>query len=200
MEPLGGEGTWKGTRYTIDSSAFMNGGSMVEGKYTLTISSEDAAGNINSNRFNENKLEVNFVLDGTAPTVSVSGIEVGDSLQESSHDVTIFFDDDSGIQRVEIYLNGEIVKVLEGVELATAGGQATVTVNESSDDQQIYAVVYDMAGNNFTTDPVTFYINSNILSQYFHNKPLFFGSIGGVVLVVLGVLLLLKKKKHKVSE
>ena len=69
----GTETSWKKYDYKIFDSNFTQ-----EGVYDITISSEDEAGNLNSNhteRVKEYSKNISFVLDQTAPSITISGVE-----------------------------------------------------------------------------------------------------------------------------
>lgn len=199
VEKLERNGEWKQYIYTIYESAFLSNEELTEGDYVVTLTSMDTAGNANSNRTNTNELPMLFTIDTTEPVVSLTGILEGDTIRESSRDITVYFSDSSDVNRVEIYLNGEVVKVLEGEELAAANGSYTITANESSEDQEVYAIVTDAAGNQTVTESLHFYLNSSTLQQFFHNTPLVIG-VGVGLLALFALIFFLVFKRRKKDE
>jgi len=203
----GSEESWKRYTYTISADAFMDGDALKQGKYEMSFYSEDTAGNKNSNETNvdleANTCELSFTLDNTAPVVEIVNLEDDQTIEYESYDVTIRFSDGYALKKVEIWLDGELYKTLEGEELASANGEYVLTIPEMVDEREINVHAVDVAGNEYTTDTLHFFINSNWFLRFYHNKPLFFGSIGGGVILIGLIVLLIKKmknaKKAKVS-
>lgn len=50
----------------------------------------------------------------------------------------------------------------------------------------------DAAGNETIEEFTDFYVTTNLFIRYFNNKPLFYGSIGGVAAVALAAVFLTK--------
>ena len=97
---------------------------------------------------------------------------------------------------MEIYLNGEQVKVLEGEELAACNGSYTITAEESGEDQEVYAIVTDAAGNQITTESLNFYLNSSAFSQFFHNTPLVIGTVVVLLLLMMILFFIFKRRTN----
>ena len=97
---------------------------------------------------------------------------------------------------VELYLDGELVHTYTADELQIVDGQLTITVDSKNDYQNVKIIAYDAAGN--PTDPVEYnvLVTSNWFIQFFANKPLFFGSIAALV-VVIGLIIFLIAKRRK---
>ena len=77
---------WKTYTYKIGRHNFQK-----EGNYTVTLSSKDRAENRGNNKIKGE--EINFVVDQTAPTVVVTGIENHGKYKESSKKMTIYTED-----------------------------------------------------------------------------------------------------------
>lgn len=199
-------GGWQQYLYTILEAAFLDDkGEPIQGKYEITILSEDEAGNENSNRTNVqgNAMAVSYTIDkeGATGYIDVSGLKEGkDSITAAQTEITVHWEDNNGMSKVEIYVNGKLFKTLEGEELAAANGSYTFTLEESQDVQSIYAVLTDVAGNETRLEEVSFYLNSSTFQQFLHNKPLFYGSLAALLAAAALIIILIIKKRKKDQE
>ena len=82
----GTEESWKQYVYTIPGRNFTE-----EGTYILTIYSEDRAENVSDNQTKGKKIE--FVMDRTAPSILLSGLEDGGQYRENSRKITLDIQD-----------------------------------------------------------------------------------------------------------
>lgn len=199
-------GGWQQYLYTILEAAFLDDkGEPIQGKYEITILSEDEAGNENSNRTNVqgNAMAVSYTIDkeGATGYIDVSGLKEGkDSITAAQTEITVHWEDNNGMSKVEIYVNGKLFKTLEGEELAAANGSYTFTLEESQDVQSVYAVLTDVAGNETRLEEVSFYLNSSAFQQFLHNKPLFYGSLAVLLAAAAFIIILIIKKRKKDQE
>ena len=203
------DGAWKQYTYDIKDSAFLDAnGNLIQGDYVITIYSEDEAGNKNSSRTNDeaNKLNMEFIMDNEPASgyITIEGLsENNRRIQAAETGYTIYWEDNNAVSRIDIYLNGELVKTLEGEELAEANGQYTLNIQEANYEQSVYAVITDAAGNTRTLDEVTFFLNSSAFQQFLHNTGLLIGVIVGVVVVIALIIFLIARRKksgEKTSE
>lgn len=58
----------------------------------------------------------------------------------------------------------------------------------------------DSAGNESIEEINDFYVTTNIFVRYYNNKPLFFGSIAGVIVVVGLIVFLVVFKRRKKED
>lgn len=196
-EKSGVQGSWKGVVYTINSSVFQSEGKLIEGSYTIVFDSEDKAGNLNSNRDNEVNVPVSFVLDETPPSLQINGIDEP-RINADSIDATVLFQDGTAIARFEIYLNGELVRVIEGEELEQLTDSFIETIEKSNDWRVLRVKAIDVAGNESEIESIRFLVTTNALRLFVANPWL----VGGAVALIaggttLGVVLGKKKKKDQ---
>lgn len=189
VEEEGGDGQWKVYTYTIKASCFEE-----EGQYSINIYSEDRAQNTSTNQVKEKSIE--FIVDKTAPSVSIANLEDRGRYRENVHEFTLSVKDNMLLSYVELYLDGELVRTYTGDELTVEDGVLTIPVDSKNAYQTVKIIAYDAAGN--PTDPVEYQVlvTSNWWIQFYMNKPLFFGCIAGIV-VIAGVIIILVAKRRK---
>ncbi len=181
VQESGNEATWKSYTYTIGRENFET-----EGAYTVTISSEDRATNKMNNKMTSKDIE--FVIDKTAPSVVVTGVENGAQYNADSRNVTIDAQDNIRMDKVFAYINGnERVQEFDIEQLEDSNGLINIPLEGSNDWQTIRVVSQDAAGNRAETDEIRFLITSNVFYQWYRNTPVFYGTVGGVSLAGLGV-------------
>ena len=203
---VGGEGSWEKYTYTISKDLFE-----AEGEYTVVVSSKDKAEN---DAFSDVKdASVKFVVDRTAPVVTVTGLEEGGRYQTEKQVVTLIPADDGGaLKSIRVTFvdddGKEISEILNlsGEDFAKAleegKGQLTFEVPEGlyqnvrivCDDQADFGdeenVIYDATIQNVSVATSAFLI-------FWANKPLRWGSIGGAIGLAAGAGALIGIKKRK---
>ena len=152
--------------------------------YRISIYSEDRARNTSDN--NTKGKELGFAVDRTSPWIQIPGLEEGAQYRERSHRALVDVQDNLCLQRVQIVLNGE-KRVYEAGELAELEGKLPLLAKSSPHWQELEVTAWDGAGNVRKTEALRFLVTPNILVPFFLNKPLFYGSLGG--LIVLGAAL-----------
>ena len=131
---------WHSISYAISKNNFSK-----DGIYSVAVYSEDKATNKQSNQSKD--AEIEFLLDATAPSVVVSGIESDGVYEESEHDFSVNATDTIGLTGLSIYLDNEELAYFTGSELLKNGGTEIVTIPGKDDYQQVYVICTDVAGN-----------------------------------------------------
>ena len=188
VEVTGGNGQWSVYKYTIKKALFTD-----DGRYSLSIYSKDAAGNINENIDETKKAEISFGIDKTNPVIVPIDFESGKQYAVDVKDVVIEIKDNLVLENVKIYLNGE------EIEYTVDGESYKFSIPKSNSKQDVKIVTTDAAGNEEIVEVNDFLVNTNIFVRWFNNTPLFVGSIIGVVVLALGITIFLvffKKKKE----
>lgn len=202
----GGNGTWMQYTYSVNKELFDK-----EGEYKLHVSSKDEAAN---DAFSDVKgASVEFVVDRTAPVVTLSGLADDGRYQTDKQVVTLIPTDDGGALKSLIVNmvddDGKVLKELVNLEgedfitaLETNGGMITFEIEEGlyqnvqiicadcATDENGETNVLDMTVTNVS-------VSSNIFLIFWANTALRWGTfIGlGLVLIALVVFLVIKKKK-----
>ncbi len=196
-------GTWYKYTYSLNKELFAN-----ESEYNIVISSKDKA---NNDAFSDVKdVAVKFVVDRTAPIVTVAGLKVDGRYQVEKQTVTLVPSDDGGSLKSLIVRtldeDGNVIKELinlsgDALLEAMAAGNITFELNEGL-YQNVQIICEDYAGNIIGAQENEVYSNVSISSSAFMifwaNKPLRWGVIGGgvglIALIIVAIVLKNKKK------
>lgn len=194
----GSDVSWKEYQYTIDKKNFEE-----EGHYTVTIDSEDRATNVQNNKVKDSDIE--FVIDKTAPSVVITGVENGEQYRADSRDMTVNVADNMAMGTVDVYRGDGITpdKSYKASEIERTGGALTYTIGNADEFQDVRAVARDAAGNEAETEGISVLVTSNLLIQYVNNTPLLVGSIIVILLIAGGAcwyFLIFKKKKNEQAK
>lgn len=195
-------GSWYKYSYVLNKALFDG-----ESEYSIVVSSKDKATN---EAFSDVKdLTVKFVVDRTAPIVTVAGLKTNGRYQVDKLVVTLAPTDDGGALKSLIVRtvdeNGKLIKELinlSGDELseAIANGNITFELGEGL-YQNVQIICEDYAGNISGAETDEIYSNVSVSSSAFMifwaNKPLRWGSIAGVVLLTSAIVFIIIFKKRK---
>jgi hypothetical protein len=182
----GGNGQWSQYKYVIKKDLFAG-----DGKYTVALYSEDAAGNINENIDEKKQAEISFGIDKTAPVIVPIDIESGEQYPLETKAVTVSVKDNLVLDGATFYLNGEKVEHKEN------GENFTFTIQSSNSKQNVKIVAVDAAGNQLTKEVRDILVSTNPIVRWYNNTPLFAGSIGGIggLAIALTAFVLYRKQK-----
>lgn len=131
---------WHSISYTVNASNFKK-----DGMYSVTVFSEDKATNKQSNQSKD--AEVKFLMDATAPSVVVSGLEDEGVYEEASHDFSVNAADTMGVEKMSVLLNGDKLGEYSAKELSENGGTVVLTIPSKDDYQKVEIICSDIAGN-----------------------------------------------------
>lgn len=191
VEVTGGNGQWSVYKYTVKKALFAD-----DGRYSISIYSKDAAGNVNENIDETKEAEISFGIDKTNPVIVPIDFESGVQYAVDMKTVSVEIKDNLVLEGVKIYLNGE------EIEYKVDGETYTFDIPKSNSKQDVKIVAVDAAGNEQPVEVNDFLVNTNIFVRWYNNTPLFVGSIIGVVVLALGITIFLVffKKKKKEDE
>lgn len=209
--------SWSKYTYNIKPNNFAN-----DGKYTIRISSKDAS-SITSQTVDYDVCSATFRVDSTPADIisvnystEVEKMLIGDTASAKTDKLTVNFtvEDLIRLEKVEVYINDILDKTYTyGKDFDDAktfdGGQFVVN-DGGAKTQTFRIVVTDKAGNVIDTSNkdefkpgYVFFdqlvVSQNTFAQFYANKVLFFGAIGGVALVA-GIIIFGVVKKHKKDD
>ncbi len=168
------EASWKMYEYHIGKENFKK-----EGSYVVSIYSEDLAQNKSSNKAKGDELA--FVIDKTAPTIVVGGIEDNGQYMDAKRNVTVDTQDNILLDNVEVYVGDVNQASANQEQLVESNGQVSLAIDGANKSQELYVVAKDAAGNMAVSDSIRFLITKNLFVQWYSNIPLCVGSSTAVV-------------------
>ncbi len=190
VEVSGGNGQWSVYTYTIKKSLFAG-----DGKYSISVYSRDAAGNINENIDETKKAEISFGVDKTAPVIVPADLESGKQYAVDVKKVFVEIKDNLVLESAKIYLNGQ------EIDYTVEGETYIFEIPESNSLQNVKIVAVDAAGNAYSAEIEDILVSSNVFVRWYNNTPLFVGTIAGAVVLIAAIIVLIlimrKKKQEK---
>lgn len=202
----GGNGQWFRYTYTIFAKNFAT-----DGVYSLTIESDDKAGNAAKNDQDTKDKAINFGVDSTLPIINIENLESKTTYALDNMTVKMSVKDNLKLTKVIVEFDGKEYKTWSAEELEAIiqnGGNFSFDIfGDSTNAHNLVVYAIDAAGNgekiSDTELPANaekveeFYVTTNLWVRYYTNKPLFFGSIAGVIVFAgLIVSLVVYKKKR----
>lgn len=208
------DGEWYKRTYALDKKLFEE-----EGEYSVVVESTDKA---NTMAYSDVKgLKISFVVDQTKPVLTISGIQNNGRYQVKEQTVTVIPTDDGGrlnsLKAVVLDKHGKAIKDEKGKDISVRfemmgeellkyleehEGKVTFTVPEGLENQ-VQVVCDDCAMNSAgTTNTFDETFEKVTVSQskvviFYANKPLFYGSIAGLLAVTGGGLFFILRKKKE---
>lgn len=209
IQVVGGNGRWYHYTYTIMAKNFKE-----DGVYSITVESQDKAGNGAKNDQDTKNASIKFGVDSTLPIINIENLESKKTYVLENMTVKINVKDNLKLRKVIVELDGTEYKVWTGEELDEIiknGGNFTFEISgDSKDSHNLVVYAIDEAGNgekiSDTKLPANveevkdFYVTENIWIVFYTNKPLFFGSIAGVIVLAGFIVFLIVYKKKKNEE
>lgn len=182
----GGSGLWSRYRYTINKALFTD-----DGRYSISVYTVDAAGNINENIDETKKAEISFGVDKTNPVIVPIDFESGVQYPVEVKTVSLEIKDNLVLDSVKIYLNDV------EVQYENSGETYTFDIPEMNEKQNVRIVAVDAAGNAYELPVENFLVSTNVFVRWFNNTPLFVGSLVGVALIAGAIVFLVGSKRTK---
>lgn len=216
-----GESGWYQYEYTIAKENFAE-----DGVYKITLTSAYAADDSDRNESTsvpENSMDaagnqilntMDFTVDTTKPEIrNIVNLDKP-IVNAQTLEVAYTIVDVGGLKSIEIIVNGSTIDTITEFGDNAFNYSGNFTLNESSAAQTVQIKVTDMAGNvtdtasdDFSTNDLyifndTITVSTNFFVRWYANQPLFWGSIGGVVVLagVIWFLIAFKRRKKDDKE
>ena len=214
-----GESSWYQYVYTIAKENFAE-----DGVYKITLTSAYAADDSDRNESTsvpENSIDaagnqilhtMDFTVDTTKPEIrNIVNLDKP-IVNAQTLDVDYTVVDVGGLQSIEVIVNGSTIDTITEFGDCAFNYSGSFTLNESSDAQTVQLKVTDIAGNvtdtasdDFSTNELyvfydTITVSTNFFVRWYANQPLFWGSIGGVVVLAGLIWFLVAFKRRKKDD
>ena len=184
---------WKEYVYTVKASVFEK-----EGRYEVTIDSEDAAGNQQSNQIKEKP--ATFVIDKTDPSAVITGVANGEIYNALERDIEIVPTDNILVGKIELLLDGKVVKEFDLSEDDALNNKFEYKLLESNKWQEVQVKVTDAAGNVATSSKLKVLITPDSMVRFLNSlwfKVLVGTGSTGLLAAILWFILGKKKKDEE---
>ena len=215
-----GESGWYQYVYTIKSSNFEKDGvykiSLIS-SYATTDSEKNDSTSVPDNSVDAagNKIvdAINFTVDATPPEIrNIIGL---DKAIVNAQDLTVKYTvvDVGGLKSVEIFVDNKPLDTITTFDnLNSYTGE--FVLGENNNAQTVRIKVTDLAGNVTDTESIddedvplgefafnkTVTVSTNLFVRWYANKLLFWGSIGGVVVLAGAICFIVAFKRKKKEE
>ncbi|MBQ9156757.1 MAG: Ig-like domain repeat protein [Eubacterium sp.] len=183
---------WKEYFYEIYASNFTE-----EGQYSVILSSLDQADNQMTSLTRDKHID--FVIDRTPPAGSISGLEEKRYL-EDRHKIYVRADDNYALKEAVLYVDRKAKKKYDASDFESGYSVEEVLEGKHS-IQKVSLTMTDWAGNEALVlpdgNPGGSLITSNRWVQFYHNPLLVCASIAALLLLVIGVGLVVYRKRMR---
>lgn len=199
-----GKNTWYQYDYVIDKEVFEE-----EGDYMVVISTTDQADN---QAYSDIKnVETSFVVDRTAPVVTVSGLADNGKYQVETQNVNVIPTDDGGnLKSLTISIYDRADKLLKQAisleagalnkSLEENGGMLRFEIPQGM-GQKVSVLCQDAAGNVYQKVYKNITVSTDWYVMFMTNKPFLYGTTAAAAAVVtistVGVTLRMRKRRRK---
>ena len=178
---------WSATTYTFPARLFQD-----DGFYRLTLTSTDEAGSLSQNTMvgkgpnREGDFPVSFAVDGTAPVVSLVGVEPGEAYLDPDKTAIADGRDNLGLSALEVLVDGNRLASWEGEDLSSSDVLSVALPTDGV--AHSYAIrATDRAGNVSTATYPGVVVTGDLLT-YVRNTPELLALAIGGALVLAGAL------------
>ena len=193
----GGNGKWYHYTYRINRSLFTD-----DAVYSITLYSEDKAGNVSENTLDTKKMSLRFGVDKTTPSVTFKNIDKNKVYVGEKYKAEIKLADNLALSKAEIYLDGKLVATLDQAqleELIKNGGDYTLEIDSADYARNVKIVLTDAAGNTIEEEIDNFFVTTNLWVRFVNNRPVFAGTLA-ILLSGFAIFFFILWKRRKKEE
>lgn len=163
VEAVGNETSRKQYTYTIDEKCFNR-----EGTYLLYVDSKDRANNYSSAE--QQAQGIGFIVDRTAPRISMINLEEQQYYHGSSHNFQVTVDDNTQLSCVKYYLDGRLEEQFSEDEMEELEGLLELQTGASDEYQTIRIIAEDKAGNTADSGEWHVLVNTSDRTRKFNKR------------------------------
>ena len=193
---------WHEYTYKIFSSNFTD-----DGDYEIELESVDRANNISKNNLDTKQRSIFFHVDNNDPVVNVSNLSSYETYAEESISIKMSANDGGLLDLLEVYLddettpfkvwNAEEIKKIQSGENEESRLFTFDIAGNTTSSHMLKVVAYDAAGNRTEEKIEGFYVTTDLMTRFVNNKPLFYGTITGLILLVGAIVFLIVRNVRK---
>ena len=186
---------WFQYHYQVNAEVFEE-----ENRYTVTFYSEDQAANKMTNEIKNKTIE--FVIDKTAPTGVISGLEET-GYREEEHRIYIRAMDNYCLDQAYLMVDGRKYKTMTAADFDHQDDETVgVSLPAKSAKQTIGLIVIDKAGNIGIMENMDCVISPDFWVQISNHNLFYFvlSGIGGTIIAGLFLFRVLQRKKRNQNE
>ena len=194
----GGNGKWYHYTYRINRSLFTD-----DAVYSITLYSEDKAGNVSENTLDTKKMSLRFGVDKTTPSVTFKNIDKNKVYVGEKYKAEIKLADNLALSKAEIYLDGKLVATLDQAqleELIKNGGDYTLEIDSADYARNVKIVLTDAAGNTIEEEIDNFFVTTNLWVRFVNNRPVFAGTLATLLSGFAIFFFIFWKRRKKEEE
>ena len=194
----GGNGKWYHYTYRINRSLFTD-----DAVYSITLYSEDKAGNVSENTLDTKKMNLRFGIDKTTPSVTFKNIDKNKVYVGEKYKAEIKLADNLALSKAEIYLDGKLVATLDQAqleELIKNGGDYALEIDSADYARNVKIVLTDAAGNKIEEEIDNFFVTTNLWVRFVNNRPVFAGTLATLLSGFAIFFFILWKRRKKEEE
>ncbi len=187
VEHTGGGDTWSQYKYTIFAKNFKS-----DAKYTVSIHSVDAAGNINISDSDKKKAELTFFVDKTKPLCVPININANSTYKGESYTAQFNVSDNLSLKDVAVYIDGEKVDVNRDLD----NDECVFEIPNSKRSQNVRIVLTDMADNEIEYSYKNILVTTNVVRLMVRKTWFKFAGGAAILLAGTGAFLIRRRKKR----
>lgn len=193
---------WHEYTYTISSENFAD-----DGDYEIELESVDKAGNVSKNNLDTKERSIFFHVDKNKPIVDITNLLSGTTYAEEKISIKMAAKDGGMLNTIEVYLDDQnkpfkVWNADEIVKIQSEGDEESrlftfdIPGNTTS-SHYLKVVATDAAGNKSEKIIDNFYVTTDLMTRFVNNKPLFYGTIIGAILLIGVIVLIIVRSARK---